>query len=209
MSQSNTGRYINICGVDGVGKSTLAKVLAEKIGAKLFYEPDGETEITKALRSHALAKDTDMSAYSRESLMVANRSLAIDRKLPHIKNGETIVCDRGLLSGYAYANADSGFEYREWRNLHRHNFERLIPDLIIFVEVKNRKIDPNKDIELDLYDSKSVEFFNDLSDSFEDGIRKFVVHENIPVNRFFNDFNISVEENVERLISTLKLNGYI
>ena len=67
--------YFSIEGNEGSGKSVLSKKLAEKMGAVLTYEPNGETDILKTLRSLALTQNPEMTDMGRELLLLANRSI--------------------------------------------------------------------------------------------------------------------------------------
>ena len=96
---------IEIEGCDGVGKTTVAKMLAEKIGAKYLKFPDRSTP-TGMLLDVMLREPHSFESTLFQALNVVNR-------LEHLKDlcsakleGVDVVCDRYEQSAYVYGVMD-------------------------------------------------------------------------------------------------------
>ena len=188
------GKYYVFEGPDGIGKTTLAKNFAERIGAKFTYEPFGHTPETKMLRERALTKDVPKAA--REYLLLANRDLGYQDLKKWLYEGD-VVSDRSLLSGMIYAFME-GFAFDVWLDMARPIlYQASLSELIVILcsneEYKN-KLDPN-----DRYDGRGNNFHNTVGMKFLEGVN-YLSWPHIP---FKIDFNRSKEENLEALILQL------
>jgi len=98
-----TGHFIAFEGGEGSGKSTQAKVLAERIGAVLTHEP-GDTPLGVALRTILLDSATlDITPRAEALLMAADRAQHVDALVrPALASGRSVVTDRYTGSSIAY-----------------------------------------------------------------------------------------------------------
>lgn len=93
-------RFITLEGMDGSGKSTQAKLLADYLREKgekvLLTREPGWGELGKAIKQQVLdRRDIDIEPYAELCLFCADRVQHVkDLILPKIKEGHTIVCDR-------------------------------------------------------------------------------------------------------------------
>jgi dTMP kinase len=90
---------ITIEGIDGAGKTTLARALGDALGATVLREPGGvETDPALAVDPHA------------EALLyaAARAQLVAERIRPLLARGETLVLDRFVDSSLAYQGAGRG-----------------------------------------------------------------------------------------------------
>ena len=105
------GRLIALEGIDGCGKSTQARALAEALGARLTFEP-GATPVGARLRELLLAPDVVPPSPRAEALlMAADRAEHVARVLePALAAGEWVVSDRYAGSTIAYQGYGQGLE---------------------------------------------------------------------------------------------------
>ena len=99
---------ITIEGVDGAGKTTLARALAERLGAQLLREPGG---VPLAERIRALVMDPEVAVDPRAEALLyaaARAQLVAERLRPLLEAGETVVLDRFVDSSLAYQGAARG-----------------------------------------------------------------------------------------------------
>ena len=198
--------YFSIEGNEGSGKSVLSKKLAEKMGAVLTYEPNGETEILKTLRSQALTQNPEMTDMGRELLLLANRSIHNHNFIkPLIESNKIIITDRSFFSGLVYAKAND-IPFFRWMSLYALSCIEYLPDTLIYITSNKRKIEKEVD---NIYDHASDELLSKIDLSYKEGlefIKQQPTFKNLKVIEFFNDFNISIDENVELLYKILSQN---
>jgi len=104
--------FITLEGVDGAGKSTQARLLAEALGPEtiLLREPGG-TAVGERLRE--LLKDGSVELTPRAELLLfcAARAELVERVIrPALRAGRDVVCDRFVDSTVAYQGGARGIE---------------------------------------------------------------------------------------------------
>jgi dTMP kinase len=102
--------FVTLEGVDGAGKSTQARLLADALGAEtlLLREPGG-TPVGERLRE--VLKDGSVELTPRAELLLfcAARAELVDRVIrPALEQGRDVVCDRFVDSTVAYQGAGRG-----------------------------------------------------------------------------------------------------
>ncbi|MGH8987020.1 MAG: dTMP kinase [Acidimicrobiales bacterium] len=130
------GLLIAFEGVDGSGKSTQARILAEAVGALLTFEP-GATELGVALRRLLLEPGHQVPDVRAEVLLVAaDRAQHVaEVVLPALEEGRVVVTDRFSGSTLAYQGYGRGLPVEELRGLVGWASAGLEPDLTIVVDV--------------------------------------------------------------------------
>jgi dTMP kinase len=130
------GRLIALEGIDGCGKSTQARVLADALGARLTREP-GATVLGAHLRALLLASETPApSARAEALLMAADRAEHVAEVLePALAAGEWVVTDRFAASTVAYQGYGRGLDLTALRALVAWATDGLTADLSVLVEV--------------------------------------------------------------------------
>ncbi len=98
-----TGRLIAFEGGEAVGKSTQARLLAERLGAELTREP-GSTELGEHIRSLVLtATGKPLTPRTEALLMAADRAQHVAEVIrPALEAGKDVVTDRFIGSSLAY-----------------------------------------------------------------------------------------------------------
>ena len=98
------GCFIVVEGPDGVGKTTLAARIADRIrsagGDVLEVREPGGTPVAEAARRAALDPDLDATPLAELFLMLAARADLVERVIrPALAAGRVVLCDRYELSG--------------------------------------------------------------------------------------------------------------
>jgi dTMP kinase len=141
MNNQSRGFMIALEGVDGSGKSGLARHLAETLRGEghsilATHEPGG-TEAGTALRKLVLASNAyDWTPAAELLLMNASRRQHIDKViLPALQAGKIVICDRFVGSTIAYQGAGRGLANDMILDLHRLAIEDLWPDLTLVLDI--------------------------------------------------------------------------
>src|ERR1700689_5219077 len=130
------GRLIALEGIDGCGKSTQARALAEALGARLTFEP-GATPVGARLRQLLLAPDAPPPSSRAEALlMTADRAEHVALVLePALAAGHWVVTDRYAASTIAYQGYGQGLDPAGLDALVRWATDGVAADLSILVDV--------------------------------------------------------------------------
>ncbi len=130
------GRLIALEGLDGSGKTTQARLLADSLGAVLTFEP-GATELGRSLR-HLLLDPGRPAPVPRAEvlLMAADRAQHVDEVLlPALQSGRWVVTDRFSGSTLAYQGWGRGLATDPLRQVVGWAAAGLEPDLTVLVDV--------------------------------------------------------------------------
>jgi dTMP kinase len=113
MSQ---GRFITLEGIEGAGKSTVARALQAElerrgVPALLTREPGG-TPVAEALRAVLLEPSRERISPAAETLlMFAARAVHLDNAIrPALAAGRWVICDRFTDASFAYQGAGRGVD---------------------------------------------------------------------------------------------------
>jgi dTMP kinase len=130
------GRLIALEGIDGCGKSTQARALAELLGARLTHEP-GATPLGVSLRPLLLSPDAlPPSPRAEALLMAADRAEHVALVVePALAAGEWVVSDRYAGSTVAYQGYGRGLPVAELARLSAWASDGLVADLSVLVDV--------------------------------------------------------------------------
>ena len=101
-------RLITFEGIDGSGKSTQARLLADYLlgkGIRVFFTKEpGEGKLGEAIRTEILdRRNIEIDPYAELCLFCADRAQHVGELiLPKLKDGYTVICDRYYDSTLAY-----------------------------------------------------------------------------------------------------------
>ncbi len=109
-------RFISLEGIEGAGKSTVARALGDELrrrgGEVLLTREPGGTPLAEAIREILLRRGTDrLNAVAETLLMFAARAVHLDNAIrPALAAGKWVICDRYTDASYAYQGAARGVE---------------------------------------------------------------------------------------------------
>lgn len=136
-----TGRFITLEGIEGAGKSTIAKfVLAylarRQIPGRLTREPGG-TPLAERIRQLVLERGTEpLSPVTETLLMFAARDLHLEHVIrPALARGEWVVCDRFTDATRAYQGSGRGVAAELIESLAAAVHGGLTPDRTLLLDV--------------------------------------------------------------------------
>ncbi len=165
------GLLISFEGIDGAGKSTQARALADDLSARglpvvTTYEP-GATRLGAALRPILLSGDLPLGADAELLLFLADRADHVAQVIePALTAGHIVLCDRFVDSTLAY----QGYGRRaELDRLVRWNAEcsgGLLPDLTLLLDCPVGEGARRRQRAADRYQSRDVDYHERVRDGF-------------------------------------------
>lgn len=130
------GRFVVFEGGEGCGKSTQARLLAERWGAVFTFEPGG-TPVGQQLREILLSPETgDLEPRAEALLMAADRAHHVATVIrPALLRGRDVVCDRYVGSSLAYQGHARELGIEQVRAINEFGTDGLLPDLVVLLVV--------------------------------------------------------------------------
>ena len=131
--------FVSFEGLDGCGKTTQARLLAEALGADgvdvVSTREPGGTPLGEEIRSLVLHGD-HVAPWAEVALYAASRAQhVVDVIRPALARGATVVCDRHLDTSVAYQGAGRGLGVDVVLELNLRVVEGLLPDVTVLVEL--------------------------------------------------------------------------
>jgi len=173
------GRFITFEGIDGSGKSTQMRLLAERLrsdGQDVFeaVEPGG-TAIGRQIRRILLdAANQDLRPTAELLLYFASRAQNVDECiLPALAAGKIVLCDRFTDSTLAYQGYARGLGEEAVLALDRIACRGLTPDLTLLIDVdveyglaRAQKRNAGRDAAETRMDDQSLEFHRKVREAY-------------------------------------------
>jgi len=135
------GKFITFEGVEGSGKSTQIKLLADFLTCKgiahLCTREPGGPPISEEIRS-ILLEPTFKTMLPRTELLLYAASRCQHTGewiIPALNDGKTVLCDRYYDSTFAYQGAARELDMENIRNLTQFATFGIIPDLTIILDL--------------------------------------------------------------------------
>jgi dTMP kinase len=134
------GKLITIEGIDGAGKTTLARGLADALRARgieveLLREPGG-VRAAELIRGLVTDPDLAIGARTEALLYAAARAQLVDEELqPLLARGVCVLLDRFVDSSLAYQGAGRGLGLAPVREINDFATGGLTPDLTLLLAV--------------------------------------------------------------------------
>lgn len=190
--------FISLEGIDGSGKSTQAKLLAEALGPEtlLIREPGG-TEAAERIRELLADPAVELDPFAELLLFLAARADLTARVIrPALEAERDVVADRFADSSVAYQGAARGLGVGETISLSDSASDGLWPDLTILL-----RIDPEAGLGRaegnDRFEAEGLELQRTVATAYEE-IAKIAADRVVPV-----DAAGTVEEVHERVINAV------
>jgi dTMP kinase len=164
--------FITFEGIDGCGKTTQLKMLAEKLKERgqevmTIREPGG-TDFSENIRRILLSDKSDISPVTELLLFESARSHLIDKVIaPALESGKIVLCDRFFDSTTAYQGYGRGLDISKVISINLFATNGIKPDLTFFFDIAFEKAGKRNSGKIaDRIESAGHEFFDRVSDGF-------------------------------------------
>ena len=135
------GRYIALEGIEGAGKSTVARRVAAHLRAEgasvLTVREPGGTAAGERVREVLLDPDTELGAWGEALLFSAARAqLAQERVGPALASGTWVITDRSVYSSLAYQGGGRALGIADVRAVNEPGLQGVWPDLVVVLRIE-------------------------------------------------------------------------
>jgi dTMP kinase len=161
--------FISLEGIDGSGKSTQAKLLAEALGPEtlLIREPGG-TEAAERIRELLADPGVELDPFAELLLFSAARADLVSRVIrPALEGGRHVVADRFADSSVAYQGGARGLGTSHVLSLTDTVIDGLWPDLTLLL-----RVDPELGLGRadgdDRFESEGLELQRAVAEAYEE-----------------------------------------
>ncbi len=205
----NRGKFIVFEGIDGSGKSTQMKLLAEaleKSGVKTRLTLEPTYGLVGDTLHRILSGEVEADPKVTAALFVADRldhiTSSEDGVLKSLEMGETVLCDRYYFSSYAYQSTEVP---REWVvDANRLCAQALKPDVTIFIDISPQtameRINANRET-IEIYETeekltKIRESYFSAFEMMKESERVEIIDGERTVGEIAEDIRVFVTENI-------------
>lgn len=171
------GLFISIEGPDGSGKTTIAKMVVDKLNSEgyktLYTREPGGVKIAENIRDIILdVKNTNLDARCEALLYAASRRQhLVEKVIPALNDGYIVISDRFVDSSLAYQGYARGIGIDEVYSINMFAIDKAWPDLTILLDISPsvglKRIMENRQNEINRLDLEDINFHNKVHQGYE------------------------------------------
>ena len=203
----NKGLFITFEGPDGSGKTTVAKLVVEKLKEQGFdvvhtREPGG-IDIAEQIRDVILnPKNTAMDPKTEALLYAASRRQhLVEKVIPAVEQGKIVICERFVDSSLAYQGYGRHLGFDDILSINEFAIGNVFPDLTVYLDVDEEvglaRVN-SRNIEKDRLDSESIQFHHLVVEGYKEVLKRFKDRIHVV------DASKSIDEVVNESLETIK-----
>lgn len=176
------GLFITLEGPDGSGKTTVAKIIVDKLKEKGYEvvhtrEPGG-IDIAEQIRDVILnPKNVAMDGKTEALLYAASRRQhLIEKVIPAVNSGKIVICERFVDSSLAYQGFARGLGINEVLSINDFAIGDFYPDLTVYLDIDEEeglKRVNSRAVEKDRLDSESANFHHQVVLGYKEVLKRF------------------------------------
>lgn len=177
------GKFITFEGIDGSGKSTQLRLLADDLRFRglnvLTTHQPGGTPLGRRLREAFLETEENVAPMAELLLFAADRAQHVEFLIkPAIAEGKIVISDRYADATAAYQGAGRGFDAKTIKQVIQLATGGLKPDLTLFFDLpvsvglqRTTKRDESGELK-NRMDKETTEFYERVREAYHDIIKK-------------------------------------
>ncbi len=200
------GIFLSLDGVDGAGKSTQCRLLAEWLQGQgravtLCRDPGG-TPVGDRIRSILLDSHARMTLRCEAFLYMASRAQLVEQIItPALARSEVVVADRYLLANVVYQGHAGGLPPKQLWEVGRVATSELLPDLTLVLDLPLEVAAARKGGTLDRIESRGQAFQAKVRAGFHaEARRNPETIKLIDANRPVEEVQAAIREEVARVL---------
>lgn len=207
-----SGYFITLEGGEGAGKSSILQSLEKKLKTLgydvLATREPGGIEIAEKIRKIILDPAHSAMDGRTEALLyaAARRQHLVEKVLPALKNGKTVLCDRFVDSSLAYQGFARNLGVEEVFDINQFAIQDCMPDMTLFFDIEPKKglerIATNKERERNRLDLEDIRFHEHVYEAYKQLIERFP--ERIHVINADQSFERVEEDTINRALAYLE-----
>jgi dTMP kinase len=165
------GLFLSLDGIDGTGKSTQCRLLADWLRGQGFdvvqcADPGG-TVVGSALRDILLHHRGEMASACEALLFMASRAQLVAEIIrPALASQRVVVCDRFLLANVVYQGYGGGLDVDQLWDVGRLSTGGLEPDLTLVLDLPTEAAHGRRDRPADRMESRARDFHQRVREGF-------------------------------------------
>lgn len=173
------GIFITIEGPEGSGKTSIIQMLVEDSNNIVFTREPGGVIISEKVREIILNNDhVEMDARTEALLYAAaRRQHLVEKVIPALNEGTTVICDRFIDSSLAYQGHARGLGIDEVLSINQFAIDNVMPDVTILLdidpEIGLERIANNNQRELNRLDKEKLSFHESVREGYLELSKRF------------------------------------
>jgi dTMP kinase len=157
------GRFLSLDGVDGAGKTTQCRLLAEWLRAQghdvVTCADPGGTAVGAVIRELLLGHRHDLDLRCEALLFMASRAQLVAEVIaPALAAGRTVVADRFLLANVVYQGHAGGIDPEQLWQVGQLSTGGLEPDLTLVLDLPPEAAGSRRKADADRLESRDAEY---------------------------------------------------
>ncbi len=165
------GCFLSLDGLDGGGKTTQCRLLAEWLREQGFAvtqcRDPGGTPVGDRVRDLLLDRQSEIALLAEMFLYMASRAQLVEQVIqPALQRGEVVLCDRFLLANVVYQGHAGGLPPEHIWEVGRLATGGRLPDLTLVLDVPVEQALARKDTPADRMESRGIEFYRKVREGF-------------------------------------------
>ncbi|MCF8010148.1 MAG: dTMP kinase [Clostridiales bacterium] len=194
-------------GIDGAGKSTQIKMLAEQLLKRgyevLITKEPGGTPVGEQVRDILLNPCNKNMSYETEVLLyTADRAQHVQEKiLPAVHEGKVVICDRFFDSTLAYQGGGRGIDTQYIYDLNKFALTDVYPDMVFILDVSpevGMERSSSRQTYIDRLENENLNFYRRVREVY------LQLAEKSPGNHCIIDGEMELEEINEEILKRLE-----
>ncbi len=176
MNKKYPGKLISLEGIDGCGKSTLAKALTENLTQAgytvVLTKESGGTPLGQNLRTLLHDRKDPMGSKAEYFILAADRAQHFEQVvIPALQAGKLVISDRMNDSSMAYQGYGRGLDLEMIKVINTWAMSGITQDLVLFID-----IDPQIAIkrylarkeQLTAFEQEKIDFWHRVSSGYHE-----------------------------------------